>query len=185
MDDQLRHPTSNLQFLLLQHQIERHLVALAIGVFSSLVFTSQWIFGAATQRSSVFLLIATLGGALKWKLVGGYLPAIGKPFEVLVAHPRIGVFDTVGADIGAVAAAGGPMFPADTGSIELIRTDKQGQKVTVVADLDAIKKGTRPDLSIREGDVIEVSSSGPKLAAYGIYRFFTSIMSVGASIPIR
>ena len=87
--------------------------------------------------------------------------------------------------LGAVAAAGGPMFPADTGSVELIRTDKQGQKVTVVADLDAIKKGTRPDLSIREGDVIEVSSSGPKLAAYGIYRFFTSVMSVGASVPIK
>lgn len=87
--------------------------------------------------------------------------------------------------LGAVAAAGGPMFPADTGSVELIRTDKRGQKISVVADLDAIKKGTRPDLSIREGDVIEVSSSGPKLAAYGIYRFFTSILSVGASVPIR
>jgi len=87
--------------------------------------------------------------------------------------------------LGAVAAAGGPMFPADTGSVELIRTDKQGQKTSVVADLDAIKKGTRSDLPIREGDVIDVSSSGPKLAAYGIYRFFTSIMSVGASIPVR
>jgi len=87
--------------------------------------------------------------------------------------------------LGAVAAAGGPMFPADTGSVELIRTDKQGQKTAVVADLDAIKKGTRPDLPLREGDVIDVTSSGPRLAAYGLYRFFTSVMSVGASIPIR
>ena len=87
--------------------------------------------------------------------------------------------------LGAVAAAGGPMFPADTGAVELIRTDRQGQKTAVVADLDAIKKGTRPDLQIREGDVIDVTSSGPRLAAYGLYRFFTSVMSVGASIPIR
>ena len=77
------------------------------------------------------------------------------------------------------------MFPADTGSVELIRTDKKGQKTSFVADLDAIKSGAQPDLPVREGDVIDVASSSPKLMAYGIYRFFTSIMSVGASIPVR
>jgi len=87
--------------------------------------------------------------------------------------------------LGAVAAAGGPMFPADTGSVEVIRTDKSGRKTSFVADLDSIKSGAQPDLSIREGDVIDVGSSSPKLVAYGIYRFFSSIMSVGASIPIR
>jgi len=87
--------------------------------------------------------------------------------------------------LGAVAAAGGPMFPADTGSVELIRTDKQGKKTTVIADLDAIKKGAQPDLPIREGDLIDVSSTGPRLAAYGMYRFFTTMINVGASVPIR
>ncbi len=87
--------------------------------------------------------------------------------------------------LGAVAAAGGAMFPADTGSVEVIRTDKDGRKSSFVADLDSIKSGAQPDLSIREGDVIDVVSSSPKLVAYGIYRFFSSIMSVGASIPIR
>lgn len=43
---------------------------------------------------------ATLSGTLAWKLVGGYLPAIGQEFEVLVAHPRTGVFDSVAVDIG-------------------------------------------------------------------------------------
>jgi hypothetical protein len=42
---------------------------------------------------------ATLAGRLEWKLVGGYLPAIGTKFEVLVAHPRIGTFDSVREDI--------------------------------------------------------------------------------------
>ncbi|MGE5215453.1 MAG: polysaccharide biosynthesis/export family protein [Chloroflexota bacterium] len=87
--------------------------------------------------------------------------------------------------LGAVAAAGGAMFPANTGSVEVIRTDKNGQKTSFVADLDSIKSGAQPDLAVREGDVIDVSSSSPKLVAYGVYRFFTSIMSVGASIPLR
>lgn len=87
--------------------------------------------------------------------------------------------------LGAVAAAGGPSFPADTGAVQLIRTEKSGQKAFFTANLDAIKNGSQPDLPVREGDVVDVSSSGGKLAAYGIYRFFTSIMSVGASIPVR
>ena len=87
--------------------------------------------------------------------------------------------------LGAVAAAGGTVFPADKGSVELIRTNHQGQKTSFVANLDAIKAGEQPDLPLREGDVIDVLSTGPKLAAYGFYRFFTSFISVGASIPIR
>ena len=86
--------------------------------------------------------------------------------------------------LGAVAAAGGTAFPADTGSVELIRTNHQGQKTSFVANLDSIKKGEQSDLPLREGDVIDVSSSAPKLVAYGVYRFFTSVMSVGASVPI-
>jgi len=87
--------------------------------------------------------------------------------------------------LGAVAAAGGTVFPADNGSIELIRTNDQGQITSVVANLDAIKAGQQPDLPLREGDVIDVSSTGPKLVAYGVYRFFTSFLRVGASIPVR
>ncbi|MEX0806278.1 MAG: polysaccharide biosynthesis/export family protein [Candidatus Binatia bacterium] len=87
--------------------------------------------------------------------------------------------------LGAVAAAGGVSFPADTGSVELIRTNKQGQKSTFVANLDAIKNGAQADLPLREGDVIDVISSSPKLVAYGLYRFFSSIINVGANIPLR
>jgi polysaccharide biosynthesis/export protein len=87
--------------------------------------------------------------------------------------------------LGAVAAAGGAMYPADIGSVEVIRTDKDGKKSSFIADLDSIKSGAEPDLSIHEGDVIDVASSSPKLVAYGIYRFFSSIMHVGASVPVR
>jgi polysaccharide export outer membrane protein len=89
--------------------------------------------------------------------------------------------------LGAVAAAGGTSFPADPGSVQLIRTDNKGRKTSFVANLDAIKAGEQPDLTVREGDVIDVSSSSPKLIAYGAYKFFTTIMNigVGASIPVR
>jgi polysaccharide export outer membrane protein len=87
--------------------------------------------------------------------------------------------------LGAVAAAGGTAFPADSSSVELIRTNKQGQRSTFVANLDAIKSGAQPDLPLREGDVVDVGSTGPKLFAYGLYRLFTTVINVGASIPIR
>jgi polysaccharide export outer membrane protein len=88
--------------------------------------------------------------------------------------------------LGVVAAAGGPMFAGDTTAVKLIRTNKQGQKTVLTGNLDAIATGAEPDLPVREGDVIEVTGSGPKVIAYGIYRFFTTVMRVGASahIPI-
>ena len=89
--------------------------------------------------------------------------------------------------LGVVAAAGGMTFPADATAVELIRTNSAGHKSKLLADLDAIKSGASPDLALREGDVVEVVSSSPKLLAYGFYRFFTSLVHVGASatIPIR
>jgi polysaccharide export outer membrane protein len=89
--------------------------------------------------------------------------------------------------LGVVAAAGGMTFPADAAAVELIRTNSAGHKSKLIADLDAIKSGANPDLPLREGDVVDVVSSSPKLFAYGFYRFFTSLVHVGASanIPIR
>jgi polysaccharide biosynthesis/export protein len=87
--------------------------------------------------------------------------------------------------LGVVAAAGGTTFPADEAAVELIRTNAAGHKSKMIADLDAIKSGASPDLPLREGDVVDVVPSSPKLWAYGFYRFFTSVINVGASIPIR
>jgi polysaccharide export outer membrane protein len=89
--------------------------------------------------------------------------------------------------LGVVAAAGGTAFPADEAAVELIRTNSAGNKSKILADLSAIKNGANPDLILREGDVVDVVSSSPKLVAWGFYKFFTSIVSVGASasVPIR
>ena len=89
--------------------------------------------------------------------------------------------------LGVIAAAGGMSFPADSAAVELIRTNSTGHKSKVVANLDAIKSGADVDLSLREGDVVDVVSSNSKLFAWGFYRFFTTVVNVGASanIPIR
>jgi len=89
--------------------------------------------------------------------------------------------------LGAVAAAGGAGFPADTNAVELIRTNLAGHKSKLVADLEAISNGSQPDISLREGDVVDVVPSNTKLFAYGFYRVLSTLVHVGASanIPIR
>lgn len=81
--------------------------------------------------------------------------------------------------LGAVAAAGGPMFAADTSSVRIIRTGEQGEKITYVADLEKIKHKESPDVPVEESDVIEVFSSTPKLVSYGMFRVFASVFHVG------
>ena len=83
--------------------------------------------------------------------------------------------------LGAVAAAGGPHFAADTSSVRVIRSGQSGDKAFYVADLDKIKSGTSADLPVQEGDVIEVASSSSKLVPYGVYHFFSSVFRVGAT----
>jgi polysaccharide biosynthesis/export protein len=86
--------------------------------------------------------------------------------------------------LGAVAAAGGPLFAADTSAVQVMRTGKHGEKSVYAADLEQIKRGEQPDIPMYEGDVIDVPSSTPKLVPYGFYRFFTSLFRVGASVPL-
>ena len=88
---------------------------------------------------------------------------------------------------GVIAAAGGMTFPADGAAVNLIRTNSAGHKSRVTVDMDAIKSDAHADLSLREGDVVDVVASNPKLFAWGFYRFFTTVVNVGASanVPIR
>jgi polysaccharide export outer membrane protein len=87
--------------------------------------------------------------------------------------------------LGAVAAAGGPLFPADTSAVNVMRTGKDGGKILLLADIEKIKRGERSDVSVQEGDVIEVAASGPKLVPYGVYRFFSAVFHIGAGVSIH
>ena len=86
--------------------------------------------------------------------------------------------------LGAVAAAGGPLYPADTSSVQIIRSGKRGDSITYTVDLEQIKRGKMPDHPVQEADVIEVSSSTAKLVPYSVYRFFSSLVHIGATVPL-
>jgi polysaccharide export outer membrane protein len=80
---------------------------------------------------------------------------------------------------GAVAAAGGALFAADTSTVKVIRPNRDGNKRSLVADLEKIKNGEMPDIGLQGGDIVQVSSSTAKLVPYGIYEFFKEIVRVG------
>ena len=86
---------------------------------------------------------------------------------------------------GVVAEAGGPLFPADLNTVRVIRSDKDGNRSFITVDLEKIKRGESTDISLNGGDIVEVSAQTSKLVPYGLYKVFTSIVNVGASIPIR
>jgi polysaccharide biosynthesis/export protein len=86
--------------------------------------------------------------------------------------------------LGAIAAAGGPLFPANTTAVSVIRTGKEGQKTPLLTDLEQIKRGEQADIPAQDGDVIDVAASGPKLVPYGVYRFFSSVFHIGAGVSI-
>jgi len=84
--------------------------------------------------------------------------------------------------VGVVAAAGGPLFPANTSAVRIIRSGKEGESTFFVADLEKIKRGESPDIVVQQGDLIEVSSSTAKLIPYGFYDLTTRVLHFGAQI---
>jgi protein involved in polysaccharide export with SLBB domain len=86
--------------------------------------------------------------------------------------------------LSVIAAAGGPSFPADMGAARLIRASVAGDKQLFDVNLQAIASGTRPDVYVQNGDVIEIGATGPKLAAYGLYYFFASVFRIGAAVTV-
>ena len=86
---------------------------------------------------------------------------------------------------GVIAAAGGALYPADLNSIKVLRSAKGGKKDFVLADLEKIKRGESADIPLQGGDIVEVVGETSKMIPYGVYQFFTTIVKLGASIPIK
>ncbi len=87
---------------------------------------------------------------------------------------------------GAVIAAGGELYPADTSAVKVIRPDRGGSKTIVSVDLQKIKHGDAPDVALQSGDIIDVSGQTSKLIPYGLYRFFSQMVNigVGGTVPL-
>ena len=77
--------------------------------------------------------------------------------------------------LGAVGAAGGAMFAADTSDTTLIRSDGAGNKVSIPVNLDKISKGDAPDIPVRANDVVDVPYSDLRIGPYVMYNILTRV----------
>jgi polysaccharide biosynthesis/export protein len=148
---------------------------------------------ALLRQNSHPLIIPLKSSALTGS--GGYLNMPVRPGDVLmvpgggevmvvgwVQHPghfEVGSGLTV---LGAIGAAGGPMYAADTTDIHLVRTRRDGSKLVLRMNLSKIKDGTEADLPVRGNDVIDVPYSDLKIGPYVFYSILTRV-GVGAPIP--
>jgi len=84
--------------------------------------------------------------------------------------------------LGAIAGAGGPAFPAKRTTVKILRDNGAQERELILANLEEIEHGAAIDPPLREGDLIQVDAAGTKLAAYGVYSFFTNVIRVGLSM---
>jgi polysaccharide export outer membrane protein len=82
--------------------------------------------------------------------------------------------------LGAIGAAGGPMYAANTKDITLIRSNKDGSKQTIPINLDKISKGDAADLPVKANDVIDVPYSSVRI---GPYVFYSILSRMGIGTP--
>ncbi len=82
--------------------------------------------------------------------------------------------------LGAIGAAGGPMYAANTSDITLIRSNRDGTKDTIPINLDKIAKGEANDLPVKANDVIDVPYSSVRI---GPYVFYSILSRMGIGTP--
>ncbi len=82
--------------------------------------------------------------------------------------------------LGAIGAAGGPMYAANTKDITLIRSNKDGSKETIPINLEKISKGEASDLPVKANDVIDVPYSSVRI---GPYVFYSILSRMGIGTP--
>ena len=85
--------------------------------------------------------------------------------------------------LGAIGAAGGPMFAADTAQVALLRSGPNGSKETLVLDLAKISRGDAHDVAVKANDVIDVPYSGWRIGPYVFYSVLTRMGIGGPTIP--
>src|SRR5262249_1666848 len=85
---------------------------------------------------------------------------------------------------GAVAAAGGQLFPADRQHVTVKRVLAAGEQQYFTVDLDAVASGREPDFPITDGDVVHLPVAPEPAVPWGVYEATKEMIHVGASIPI-
>ncbi|HZP42278.1 MAG TPA: polysaccharide biosynthesis/export family protein [Candidatus Binatia bacterium] len=85
---------------------------------------------------------------------------------------------------GAVAAAGGHLFPADRHHVSVKRVLGPGEQRYFTVDLDVIAAGEAPDFPITDGDVVRLPASGARLVPWGVWSVAKQLVHVYGSVPV-
>ena len=83
---------------------------------------------------------------------------------------------------GAVAAAGGKLFPADRSRTTVRRVTSSGETVSIEVDLAAVSAGEASDVPITDGDVVHVPSDVKRLVPWGLWSVAREMVHVGGSV---
>jgi protein involved in polysaccharide export with SLBB domain len=82
----------------------------------------------------------------------------------------------------AATIAGGALFPADLGSVHVLRARPDGTKKVLSIDLNDVRHGDAHDITLHEGDVVKFDASLWRLAPYSVYWTLKNVISVGAGV---
>jgi polysaccharide export outer membrane protein len=85
---------------------------------------------------------------------------------------------------GAVAAAGGPLFPADRHRASVKRVLGAGEQRSFTVDLDAVAQGREADVPITDGDVVHLPAAPSRIAPWGLWSLTREIVHIGGSVPL-
>jgi hypothetical protein len=85
---------------------------------------------------------------------------------------------------GAISAAGGLSFPAASDQIRIYRPGVNGETEMRQVDYNAIAALRTPDIYLREGDVLSVSSDPAKLPPYLAWKAMIEMVRFGAGVKV-
>ena len=71
--------------------------------------------------------------------------------------------------LGAVAAAGGPLFAADMNNVEVIRQGHNQQAQIIKVNLNKVQELKEPDVVLESNDVVQIPYAAYKLPGYAVY----------------
>jgi polysaccharide export outer membrane protein len=85
---------------------------------------------------------------------------------------------------GAIAAAGGHLFPAKLGAVEILRTFGTGQQERIRVNMAAVKDGEANDVPVKDGDVVHVPKSLVRLLPWSAWHTAVSLVRIGGSVVL-
>jgi polysaccharide export outer membrane protein len=84
---------------------------------------------------------------------------------------------------GAIAAAGGHLFPANRRGVTLKRSlGSASEQKVVTVDLDAIAAGRAPDVPMADGDVVHLPAAPERLVPYTVYEVGKDMIRIGGNV---